>query len=243
MLRLIIAFLWAVIAMVFSLPAHWHWKRIAKKDPVKSWNKARPYVRGFFRKLLFIAGTKIEIRGAENLPEADQAALFVGNHRSYFDIIILQTLTKGPIGFVAKKEFLSYPLLPLYTADIGSIFLDRDNVRESLKTINEGTERMKKGLSLGLFPEGTRNHGDELMPFKPGGYRMAEKSDSPMILVAFTNVGRVFEENKFHFLRSRHVIVEFDKPVYPSQMDKEARKAFYDNIPNRIQEMLDTHRI
>ena len=242
MLRLIIAFLWAALAMIFSLPAHWHWKRIAKKDPMKAWRKAHPYVRGFFRKLLFIAGTKIEVRGRENLPAADQAALFVGNHRSYFDIIILQTLTNGPIGFVAKKEFLSYPLLPLYTADIGSIFLDRENVRESLKTINDGTERMKMGLSLGLFPEGTRNHGDQLLPFKPGGYRMAEKSDSPLIVMALTNVGKIFEENKCHFLRRRHVIIEFDKPVYPSQLSKEERKAFYDGIPARIQEMLDTHK-
>ncbi len=242
MLRLIIALLWAILAMIFSLPAHWKWKRIAKTDPMKSWKKAQKYVRGFFRKLLFIAGTRIEVRGAENLPEEDQAALFVSNHRSYFDIIILQTLTKGPIGFVAKKEFLSYPLLPLYTSDIGSIFLDRENVRESLKTINEGTERMKLGLSLGLYPEGTRNHGKELLPFKPGGYRMAEKSDSPIVLIAMTNAGKIFEENRFHCLRRRHVIVEFDKPVYPSKLGKEERKAFYDHIPARIQEMLDTHK-
>ena len=113
---------------------------------------------------------------------------------------------------------------------------------ESLKTINDGTERMKMGLSLGLFPEGTRNHGDQLLPFKPGGYRMAEKSDSPLIVMALTNVGKIFEENKCHFLRRRHVIIEFDKPVYPSQLSKEERKAFYDGIPARIQEMLDTHK-
>ncbi len=227
--------------MIFSLPMHWHWKHIAKKDPFKAWSKSRGYVRGFFRVLIFIAGTRVEVRGAENIPE-DQAVLFVGNHRSYFDIIILQTLSKTPIGFVAKKEFRSYPLLPLYMEDIGSLFLDRENVRESLKTINEGTERLKKGLSLALYPEGTRNHGDTLLPFKAGGYRMAEKSKCPMIVCAFTNVGRIFEENKFHFIRRRHVILEFDKPVYPHQLEKEEKKAFYDSIPVRIQEMLDTHK-
>ena len=241
MLRLILALLWAFFSMVFSLPAHWRWKHIAKKAPVKAWNKSWKYVRGFFRGLIFIAGTKIELRGTENIPE-DQPVLFISNHRSYFDIIILHTLSKTPIGFVAKKEFRSYPLLPLYMEDIGSLFLDRENVRESLKTINEGTERLKKGLSLALYPEGTRNHGDTLLPFKTGGYRMAEKAKCPMIVCAFTNVGRIFEENKFHFIRRRHVILEFDKPVYPHQLEKEEKKAFYDSIPVRIQEMLDTHK-
>ncbi len=242
MLRLIIALLWTILTMIFSLPAHWRWKHMAKKNPVKSRQKAWRYVRGFFKSIVFLAGTKIEIRGAENIPE-DHAALFVGNHRSYFDIIILQTLSKTPMGFVAKKEFHSYPLLPLYMEDIGSVFLDRDNVRESLKTINEGTERMKLGLSMGLFPEGTRNHGKELLPFRPGGYRMAEKSDSPIIVMALTNFGKIFEENKFHCLRSRHVIIEFAPPVYPAQMGKDERKEFYDSIPSRIQGMLDKHTI
>lgn len=242
MIRLIISLIWTVLAMIFSLPAHWHWKHIAKKDPVKAWTKSWKFARRFFRSLIFLSGTKLEVRGTENIPE-DRASLFVCNHRSYFDIIILQTLSKTPLGFVAKKEFHSYPLLPLYIEDIGSLFLDRDNVRESLKTINEGTERMKKGLSLGLYPEGTRNHGKELLPFRQGGYRMAEKSDSPIVLVAHTNCGRIFEENRFHFIRSRHVVFEFAPPVYPSRMDKNERKAFYDSIPSRIQEMLDTHNV
>jgi len=242
MIRLIFAFLWAALAMLFSVPLHLYWKHVAKKDPPKAWRKSRGYISVFFRGVTFCAGTKVEIRGKENLPPADKAALFVGNHRSYFDTIILQPIVKGPLGFVAKKEFESYPLLPMYMKDMGSIFLDRDNLRASLKTIADGTERMEKGLSLGLFPEGTRNHGEELLPFKAGGYRMAEKSGSPIILMALTNFGKIFEENKFHFLRRRHVIIEFDKPVYPSEMDKDARKAFYDNIPVRIQEMLDEHK-
>ncbi len=241
MLRLILSFLWAFFSMIFSLPVHFHWKHMAKKDPVKAWNKAWKYVRGFFRGLIFLAGTKIEVRGAENIP--DQPALFVGNHRSYFDIIILQTLSKTPMAFVAKKEFRSYPLLPAYMDDIGCVFLDRENIRQSLKTISEGTERMKKGLSLGLFPEGTRNHTDTLLPFRAGGYRMADKAECPLVVMALTNFGRIFEENKFHFIRRRHVIIEFDKPVYPHQMEKQDQRDFYENIPARIQEMLDTHKV
>lgn len=242
MIRLILGVLWAFFAMLFELPLHFYWKHLAKTNPKKSWIKCRNHVRRFFKGLHFIAGIRLEVRGAENLPDKDHAALYVANHQSWFDIIILQPLIKGPLGFVSKKEFQSFPLLSLYIADMGSIFLDRENIRESLKTIGEGTDRMSMGLSLGLFPEGTRNRSGELLPFKAGGYRMAEKSGNPIIPVAMSNVGRIFEGNKFHFIRSRHVIVEFDKPVFPDQLDKDARKAYYDSIPVRIQEMLDSHK-
>ncbi len=242
MIRLILAGLYAVLSVVFMMPVHWYHKAIAKKHPEKAWAKSQKLVRRFFKGLLFIAGTKIEIRGAENLPEKGEAALYVGNHRSYFDIIILQTLVKGPLGFVAKKEFLKVPLFHCYIEDMGSLFLDRENVRAGLETIKEGTERMSKGLSLGLFPEGTRNHKDELLPFKTGGYRMAEKSDSAMVLMALTDFDRIMEKNFCNFLRSRHVIIEFAPPVYPGRMSADERKEFYRSIPDQITAMLKTHK-
>lgn len=235
-MRLIIALLYAIISIVFSIPAHLYFAALFKKDKFKSWEKSRKYVGRFFKGLLFIAGTKIKVKGEENLP--DSAALFVANHRSYFDIIAMQSVMKKPIGFVAKKEFLKVPLFPLYMKDIGCLFLDRKNVRAGLETINEGITNMTEGLSIGLYPEGTRNHGDKLLPFKSGGYRMAEKSQSPMVLCALTGFDKIFEANKFHMIRSREVTIEFSKPYYPAKMDANERKEFYNSIPDKIQEML-----
>jgi len=101
---------------------------------------------------------------------------------------------------------------------------------------------MKKGLSIGLYPEGTRNHSDELLPFKKGGYRMAEESDSPIILVAFTGADDIFENNKPIGIKKGNVIVEFSAPIYPHEMDKKERREVYDNFPNEIKKMLDTHK-
>lgn len=242
MIRLILCGLWALGAFIFSLPFHARFRHLAKIGKEKeSWNKAWKYVRGFFRGLLFFAGTRMDIRGAENLPK-DTPALYVGNHRSYFDIITLQTLSPVPMAFVAKKEFLKYPFLNLYMTDIGCIFLDRENPKAAIKTISEGTRRLKEGLSMGLFPEGTRNHGEELLPFKEGGYRMAEKSGRPIIVTALTGMDNIFEANKNRFIKKQKVIIEFSKPVYVSEMSKEERKAFYDSIPGQIEEMLKAHK-
>ncbi len=241
MIRLFFAGLYTLLALIFSLPAHARFSSLYKKgEHMKSWKAAWKYVRGFFKGLIFFAGTDIEIRGSDNIPK-DEAVLFIGNHRSYFDIIITQTISKTPMGFMAKKEFLKYPLLNLYMTDIGCLYLDRDNPRAAIKTISEGTKRLEEGLSMGLFPEGTRNHTDKLLPFKEGGYRMAEKSGRPIVLMALTNFDDIFENNH-HLLKKRHVIVEYAAPEYPSKMDKTERKAFYDSIPGRIEAMLNEHK-
>ena len=193
--------------MVFSIPRHLYYKHLIKKDPMNGWRTATKAVNRFFKDLLFIAGTKVTVIGQENIPE-NTACLFVGNHRSWFDVIILQTLAKNPIGYISKKEFAHTPLLSMYMRDIGTLYIDRENPREALKTIKEG------------------------------GYKMAEKSNSPIILVANSGTDDIWEKNKHFAVKKRHVIIEFMEPVYPSELPVHERKAFYADIPNRINEKL-----
>ena len=101
-----------LIALFFSLPYHLYLRMLWKKNPEKSWKKARKYVSGFFKKELKISGCDIEVLGKENIPE-DVPALFVSNHRSYFDILITHETIGKPAGFIAKKELRKVPLLPL----------------------------------------------------------------------------------------------------------------------------------
>jgi 1-acyl-sn-glycerol-3-phosphate acyltransferase len=229
-----------VLAVILCLPYHLYLWIVSKKDKYKSWHKSWRFVRIFFKGLLGIAGIKIELKGLENVSKVphEQGILFVGNHSSYFDIIALQTIVDRPLGFIAKKEFKKVPLFSWWVADIGSLFLDRKNIRAGLETINEGTENMKIGLSLGLYPEGTRNHEAKMLPFKTGGYRMAEKSGSPMVLVAMTGTDDIFENNKPIALKRAGVKVVFDKAVYPHELENKERKEFYGSIPAKIQEML-----
>lgn len=235
MLRFFIAALYAVLIMILSLPVHLYFRILARRDKMKSRRQAGKYVRGFFKGVLFLSGTKVTVKGAENLPEADVPVLFVSNHRSYFDIIVLQTLVDRPMGFIAKKEFRKVPLFSWYMKDIGCFFLDRKDARAALGTIRDATEAMKEGLSIGLYPEGTRNHGDTLLPFKEGGYRIAEKSGAPIVVTTLTNTDRILELNRPCVLRRAEVTVTFEKPVKPGEMSREDRKAYYASIPELVE--------
>ena len=74
--------------------------------------------------------------------------LYVGNHRSYFDILVGYTTVPGLTGFVAKKEMTRYLLLRDWMRNVNCLFLDRDNMKEGLKTILEGIEKIKAGISV-----------------------------------------------------------------------------------------------
>ena len=145
-----------MVALFFCLPYHLYVKQLWKKNPEKSWEKARKFVSGFFRFELKLSGCKVNVIGEENIPQ-DGPVLFVGNHRSYFDILIYHEAIGKPLGFLAKKEMEKIPLLPLYMRDIGCLFLDRDDIKQGLSVIKQGTEYMKQGHSMLVLPAGTRN--------------------------------------------------------------------------------------
>lgn len=230
-----------MVALFFSLPYHLYLRALWKKNPEKSWKKARKYVSGFFKAELKISGCKITAIGTENIPEEN--ALFVSNHRSYFDILITHETIGKPAGFMAKVEMLKVPLLNLYMKDIGCLFLDRNDIKQGLECINQGAEFLKMGHNMILFPEGTRNQKDELLPFKEGGYKMAEKAKCPIVPVAISGSDLLLESAPEKKIRSSKVIIEFGKPFYPAQMPPKERKAMYAQLPEIIQGMKDNHNI
>lgn len=190
--------------------------------------KAKDYaslriVQWGFRTILAIAGTKITVRGKENIP--DEAALFVGNHRSYFDILILYIQCERLTGFVAKDSIEKIPSLRVWMRYLYCLFLDRSDIKQGMKTILTAIEYVKKGISICIFPEGTRNGGEELsmMPFKEGSFKIATKTGCPIVPVSINNSAEIFE-NHVPRLKKTHVILEYGKPIYPKELSREEFK-------------------
>ena len=196
-------------------------------------------VQAAFRFMLKIAGTEITVIGEERIP--DEPVLFIGNHRSYFDILLTYSRCKRRTGYIAKKEMLSYPLLRTWMKRLYCLFLDRDNPKEGLKTILKAIEYVKSGISICIFPEGTRNHHDELLPFKEGSMKMAEKTGCPIIPMAITNSAEIFEDH-IPFIHRCHVILEYGEPILVSELSKEEKKFLGAYTQQKIQTMLDKNK-
>ena len=113
-------------------------------------------VQWAFKVMLWIAGTKATVIGEENVPK-NQPVLYIPNHRSYFDILLLYSRVPGLTGFVSKDSMQKFYLLRDWMKKLHCLFLNRENPREGLKTILQGIENIKNGISMCIFPEGTRN--------------------------------------------------------------------------------------
>ena len=194
-------------------------------------------VQRAFRYILWLTGVKITVIGEENVP--DEPVLFIGNHRSFFDILLTYSRCKRLTGYIAKKEMERFPLLNNWMRNLYCLFLDRENPKEGLKTILKAIEYIKNGVSICIFPEGTRNKGEELsmLPFKEGSFKIASKTGCAVIPMSLNNTAEIFE-NHFPKIKKTHVILEYGTPIYYKELDKETQKHFGSYCQNIIQETI-----
>lgn len=130
-------------------------------------------------------GMDITVRGAEKLPE-DRRFLLVCNHRSAFDpIVIMNRLKKHQVSCIAKPSVMKLPFIGRIAYGIGCLGIDRDNDRNALKTILTAANYLKKDVcSICIFPEGTRSKTGEMIPFQAGSFKIAQRANAPVAVVA-----------------------------------------------------------
>lgn len=230
----------AVFLLVFSIisiPLYFVEFIIGKFNPDLKVKSSQAIVVTAFKLILLGCGVKTTVIGRDNVPK-DEAVLYVSNHRSYFDILIGYTNVPTLTGFVAKKEMKRVPCISHWMRNLNCLFLDRENMKEGLKTILQGIELIKNGHSIFIAPEGTRNQGKDMLPFKEGSFKMAEKTGCAIIPVSMNNTDALLEKHK-PFIKSGHVIIEFGKPIYPNDLQKEERKFLGSYVQNIIRETLE----
>ena len=144
------------------------------------------------------------------------------------------------LGKLNEKEMAKVPLLRLWMRYIHCLFLDRSNVKEGLKTILAGVDELKNGHSIWIFPEGTRNRGEEgsMLEFKEGSLKMADKAGCPVVPVAIAHSADVLE-NHFPFIRRAAITIRFGEPIDLKSLPREQKKQAGAYTRTIIQAMLD----
>ena len=235
MIRFILVVLFVLLFLICSIPLLIIEYFIGKFNMDLKNRSSLAIVNWAFRGCLFLSGTKVTVIGEENVPK-DQPVLYIGNHRSYFDILITYIRVPRPTGYIAKKEMLRYPLLRNWMKYLHCLFLDRKDLKQGLKTILEGIEKVKSGISICIFPEGTRNRvNDTFMPFREGSFKIAEKTGCAIIPMSINNSAAIFEDH-IPKIKKAHVILEYGKPIYMSEMTKEEKKGIGSKVQAIIME-------
>ena len=224
MIRFILVLIFVILFLVLSIPlliAEWI---IGKFHQDVKDRSCLAIVNWAFRQVIRLSGTKVIVLGEENVPK-DTAVLYVGNHRSYFDIILTYVRVPRPTGYVSKLEMKRYPLLSNWMVNLHCLFLDRENIKEGLKTILAAVEKVKSGISICIFPEGTRNKvNDSFLPFHEGSFKIAEKGNVPIVPMTIVNSADIFEDH-LPKIKKTTVVIEYGKPIDIKELDKETRRS------------------
>ena len=186
---------WQIILLVIAggivLSIAWLFISAALVDFNKEYDRETPYYWFLLRLSVRAAvwGGRIRVRaeGTELLPDSG-TFLLVQNHRSSYDpIITWRVLEKRDLLFVSKTENRRQPVFGKIIHRVGCLYIDRENVRESLKTIREAAEIMKEGkYSVAIYPEGTRSKTEELLPFHNGVFKAAQKAGVPIVVTVMS---------------------------------------------------------
>lgn len=221
-MRTVIVLGFLFVFLVIMIPVHLILLLIGKFNPELRYRIGNFIVYWAFRWELFQTQADIEVKGIENIPK--EPVLFVGNHRSYFDILILHTTSTKRPGFVAKAEMLKAGFLTWWMKNICCLFLDREDIRSGVQMIKDGAELIKKGHSMVIFPEGTRNQKEEMLPFKEGSLKMAEKAGCPVVPVTLIDTDQLLEVRPGFDIRKGKVKVIYGEPFYIKDLPKEQKK-------------------
>ena len=239
MIRFILCVVVVAGFLILSIPILLVEWIVGKFSPMAKEISSLRIVQAVFKAVLWVGGVKVTFIGEENVPK-DAPVLYIGNHRSFFDVPL--TYPRCPIrtGYVAKKEMEKVPLLSTWMKRLHCLFLDRKDIKQGLKTILEAIEKIKSGISICIFPEGTRNKNEnelEMLPFHEGSFKIATKTNCPIIPIAISNSANIWEAH-FPKVKPTHVIVEYGKPIYVDELEKEDKKHLGSYTQNVILEML-----
>lgn len=152
----------------------------------------------------------IDAHGVEHIPDRD-GFMFFPNHQGLYDVLAIIEVCPRPFSVVMKKEVQDIPFLKQVFACMKAIAIDREDIRQSMKVIQQVTKEVKSGRNYLIFAEGTRSkNGNRLGEFKGGSFKSAMKAQCPIVPVALIDSYKSFDINSIEKLT---VQVHFLEPI------------------------------
>ncbi|UZE96526.1 lysophospholipid acyltransferase family protein [Alkalimarinus alittae] len=201
-------------------------------DPDNTRIFARIYSWGGTR----ILGIKLNIKGVEGTVDMPPSVV-IANHQDNLDLYICGGAIPKRTVSVGKKSLLYIPGFGLLYWLAGNVLIDRGNSKNSKAKLNVTTEALTKGnRSIWVFPEGTRNQGKNMLPFKKGAFRMAIEAGVPIVPICVSSYsGRL----KFNKLVSGTVNIQVLDPINTNGMTVKDTDRLMDECWNKMKQTID----
>ena len=198
--------------------------------------------RSWAKSMLWMAGVRVEADGLENLP-ANEPVILAVNHQSWIDILVLLAFLPVSLRFIAKKEIRRVPVFASAMALAGHVFVDRQKRGKAIVAMREAAARMQEhGLSMAIFPEGTRSPDGRLLPFKKGGFVLAIEIAATLVPIAMDG-GRLIMPKSTFAVRAGRVRLRCAKAIRFTGPEKDDRDDALEHVRDRIAGMLEEIRV
>lgn len=195
-------------------------------------NKVHKIANLWARMLLWLASTRVEVIGKEHVL-MDKPQIFMANHQSDIDILIVLAHIPGQFRWIAKKELFKIPVFGKAMKNAGYIEIDRQNHEKALKSLDEAAEKIREGKSVVTFPEGTRSKDGTIRPFKQGMFHLAIQARVPIIPISIIGAHEIMPKRTLA-VRPGRVTMVIDRPVEVSGYTIETRGELIERVRNII---------
>lgn len=193
-----------------------------------------PHIIGRFwgKSILWVSGIKVNVKGLSNL-DFPGPCVFMCNHQSNFDILVLFAELPAQFRWIAKAELFKIPLFGSAMRGAGYVSIDRKNRASAIKSITVAAEKIRNGVCVMIFPEGTRSPDGKIGNFKKGGFYLARDAGVPIVPVVINGTWSIMSKDSLK-ITPGNVQLSILPPIDTSVYADDNRDEFISNVKNII---------
>jgi 1-acyl-sn-glycerol-3-phosphate acyltransferase len=178
--------------------------------------------------ILFVSGVKVTVYGLDNIVPS-RSYIYMSNHQSNFDIPVLLACLPVQFRWLAKAELFKIPLFGRSMRAAGYVKIDRFNRESAFESINEAAAKMQNGVSVMIFPEGTRSRDGKIRAFKKGGFVMAVDSGAPIVPVILQGTWPIMDKSSLR-INAGNVALHIEKPIDTSGYTRHTKNDLVESV-------------
>ena len=205
-------------------------------------NGNAPHITGrwWAKSILWASGIKVKTKGLENL-DPEHPCVFMCNHQSNFDILVLFSALPVQFRWIAKAELFKIPVFGRAMDGAGYISIERKDRRKAIQSLRQAAERIKAGVSVMIFPEGTRSPDGNIGEFKKGGFVLAYDAGVPIIPVVINGTWSIMAKDSWK-IAPGNVTLSVLSGINVADYSKSDKPKLIEDVKNKILKEFETNK-
>ncbi len=232
MIRTTYIILWVVLTTIF-----WGTIAIIISFFTRTGNPVHIIARIWARGILYVSRIRVKVNGLNQI-DPTQSYVYMSNHQSNFDIPVLLAHLPVQFRWLAKAELFKIPLFGRAMQGAGYVKIDRFNQESAFQSIKEAATKMKDGVSVMIFPEGTRSRDGRIRPFKKGGFIMAVDAGVPIVPIVLQGTWSIMEKSSLQ-INTGDVVMNLEKPIATTNYSRQNKDELIEAVRRVICERFE----